>query len=131
VDIPWNCGFYDNLRQLFTGIQVAGPKLTPGNVDEGFHAIPAVASTDPQVPACFYHPGDYTCVKDGIAMWWDRSGQIRGWSGTGCFRLTDDGKRYLVDQWPSRNLTDARRPGKDVCNGYTSNSSFNPYTQTG
>jgi hypothetical protein len=130
VDIPWACGFYENLRQLFTGIQVAGPKLTPENIDEGFHAIPEVASTSPQVPACFYPPGDYTCVKDAISMWWDPNGQIRGWSGQGCWRLTDNGKRYLVDGWPRRNLSDARRPG-DVCNGYTSNTAFNPHTQTG
>src|SRR5256885_2877325 len=52
------------LRQLFVGIQVAGPQLKPPKVDEGFHSIPAVASTDPTVPACYYDPGDYTCIKD-------------------------------------------------------------------
>ena len=46
ADIPWACGFYDDLRQLFTGIQVAGPKLAPETVDSGFHAIPAVASIE-------------------------------------------------------------------------------------
>ncbi|HUR48970.1 MAG TPA: hypothetical protein VMY88_05495, partial [Acidimicrobiales bacterium] len=60
LDVPW----YPDIRQLFSGIQVAGPRLTPSAIDKGFHAIPAVASTSPDLPACFYEPGDYTCVKD-------------------------------------------------------------------
>jgi hypothetical protein len=131
VDVPWACDFYDDLRQLFTGIQVAGPKLSPETVDSGFHAIPAVPSTNPQIPACFYRPKDYTCVKDAITMWWDRDGQIPGWSGQGCFRTVEGGKRYLDDGWPTRNITDAKNPAKDECNAYTSNGSFNPYQRTG
>ncbi|HEX9765899.1 MAG TPA: hypothetical protein VGA36_03985, partial [Nitriliruptorales bacterium] len=53
-DIAYACSFwqfYTNLRQLFTGIQVAGPNLTPEHVDEGFHAIPAIPSNDRSVPA--------------------------------------------------------------------------------
>jgi hypothetical protein len=130
ADIPWVCGFYDNLRQLFTGVQVAGPKLTPGSVDQGFHAIPAVASNDPEVPACFYRSGDYTCVKDAVAMWYDANGQIKGWSGNGCYRSTEGGRRHLEDKWPPGNVT-TQKSSQDVCNGYTSNGSFNPYAQTG
>jgi hypothetical protein len=130
TDIPWDCGFYDNLRQMFTGIQVAGPDLTPHSVDQGFHQIPAVASTDPQVPACFYPQGDYTCVKDATPMWYDPNGQIRGWSGSGCWRNVEDGKRYLESKWPPGDVT-AQKSAKDECNGYTSNGSFNPYTNTG
>jgi hypothetical protein len=129
VDVAWACDFYDDLRQLFTGVQVAGPKLTPETVDSGFHAIPAVPSFNPQVPACFYHAKDYTCVKDAIAMWWDRDGQIPGWTGQGCFRVIDGGMRSLAHRWPDRELNSGRKPG-DPCNGYTSNGSFNPYQQT-
>jgi hypothetical protein len=131
VDLPWVCGFYDNLRQMFTGIQVAGPQLTPATIDQGFHSIPAVPSTNPEVPACFYRSGDYTCVKDAVAMWWDPDGQIRGWSGQGCYRNVTEGRRYLENEWPSGNVDAQKSPSKDVCNGYTSNSSLNPYAQTG
>ena len=65
------CDMYDNLRQLFVGIQVAGPRLGPSSIDRGFHAIPAVESTDLQIPACYYLPGDYTCIKDFILGEWD------------------------------------------------------------
>lgn len=131
TDIPWVCHFYDNLRQMFTGIQVAGPRLTPQSVDQGFHAIPAIASTDPQVPACFYPTSDYTCVKDATSMWWDPNGQIRGWSGTGCYRNVVGGKRYLEGKWPPGDVLAQKSVQQDQCNGYTSNSSFNPYTPTG
>jgi hypothetical protein len=130
TDLTWACGFYDELRQLFTGIQVAGPKITPQTVDSGFHSIPAVASTNPQVPACFYRANDYTCVKDAIPMYWDPNGQIRGWSGEGCYRVVEKGKRHLRDGWEKVNVTSKKRPN-DACNGFTANSSFSPYTQTG
>ena len=129
-DIPWSCGYYTSLRQLFTGIQVAGPRITPQTVDQGFHAIPAVASTSPRVPACFYLPGDYTCVKDAISMYWDPDGEVKGWTGQGCYRVTEGGKRYLLDKWPRRDVT-ALRKSSDQCNGFTAFSSFSPDQQTG
>jgi hypothetical protein len=99
--------FYTDLMQVFTGIQVAGPRLTPGSVDEGFHAIPAHVSSSPQVPACFYLPGDYTCVKDATAQWWDPT----GWQGNGgCYRLFWNGDRYEPGQWPSGDPATQRRP---------------------
>lgn len=90
--------FYADLMQLFTGIQVAGPRLTPNSLDEGFHAIPEHRSSSPQVPACFYLQADYTCVKDATAQWWDPT----GWPGNGgCYRLFWSGDRYEPGQWPS------------------------------
>ena len=35
---------YESLRQLFTGIQVAGPRLNPASLEKGQRAIPAVRS---------------------------------------------------------------------------------------
>ncbi|HEX9888321.1 MAG TPA: hypothetical protein VGA69_02500 [Nitriliruptorales bacterium] len=108
----WGCNWYVPIRQLFTGIQVAGPRLTPQAVDQGFHAIPATASTDPLVAACSYEPNDYTCVKDGIAMWWDPNAE-----DTGCYRIPEAGRRYLSGQWPQRPV-DADRSPDDPCNHY-------------
>ena len=130
IDLGFTCSMYNDIRQLFTGIQVAGPHLDPSHIDTGFHAIPPVSSTDPQVPACYYAPGDYTCVKDTIAMWWDPNGSINGYSGQGCWRVPQGGKRYRAWSWPSGNF-DAQKgtASTDPCNGYTSNGSFNPYQQ--
>jgi hypothetical protein len=115
-DITPTCSlrnFYNELRQLFTGIQVAGPRLGPSSIDRGFHAIPAIASTDPSVPACYYEPNDYTCVKDAVAMWWDTT--QRNSSGTqGCWRMAEGGQRYLVGRWREGDVLDAKR-GDDPC----------------
>ena len=110
------CGIYDSLLQLFTGIQVAGPKLTPTSLDKGYHAIPRVESPDPRVPACYYEPGDYTCIKDASLGWWDPGGRDPAGNTPGCWRMMDEGKRYLTGAWPERDLASRRRPGVDVCN---------------
>jgi len=124
-DAGFVCSFYtwyQDLRQLFTGIQVAGPHLTPESMNRGFHAIPAIPSSDPSVPACFYRPGDYTCVKDGVAMWWDRDGVVPAASATdasrpGCWRMNEGGLRHFAGDWPDRDVPGAKQPD-DPCNGY-------------
>lgn len=108
------CDMYQDLRQLFIGIQVAGPKLSPATVDKGFHAIPAIPSPNPGVPACFYRPGDYTCVKDAFVEHFDQTAN----NGDGCFRMTEGAKRYFAGVWPPGNVTDQERPD-DPCNSYT------------
>jgi hypothetical protein len=100
TDVETSCRNYDQLRQVFTGIQVAGPRLGPTSIDQGFHAIPPQESFNPQVPACFYDPGDYTCIKDGTAMWWDSSATAPGGSQPGCWKASEAGKRYLTSKWP-------------------------------
>lgn len=103
--------FYSDLFQLFTGIQVAGPRLTPHSMDLGFHAIPAHPSSSPQVPACFYPSGDYTCIKDATAQWWDPS----GWPGNGgCYRLLWGGRRYEPGGWPAGDPKADEKPA-DPC----------------
>ncbi len=108
---------YESLRQLFTGIQVAGPRLSPTTMDEGYHAIPHIASTDPRIPACFYEVGDYTCVKDTVAMWWDSQAQAPN-NTRGCWRMPERAKRYLPGTWPREDVPARRRP-TDPCNGYS------------
>ena len=130
ADVTWACGFYNDLRQLFSGIQVAGPKLAPETVDSGFHAVPAVASIDPQVPGVLLPP-EGLHLREGRRSPCGGTATARSaaWTGQGCFRVVDGGKRYLADGWPDRELSSARKR-TDVCNGYTVNSSLNPYQQT-
>ncbi len=104
------CTFYNDTRQLFTGIQVAGPKLNPGSMDRGFHAIPRKESSSVQVPACFYDKGDYTCVKDVQAEWWDATG-----TGQGCWRSARGARRFLAGGWTPGDLTAFKAPS-DPCN---------------
>lgn len=111
--VSFACGFYNDARQLFTGIQVAGPRLNPKTMDTGFHAIPRRESSSPRVPACFYNPGDYTCVKDAMAQQWDPAGT--GASGTGCWRPARSGTRFIADGWPNGDLGGFSSPD-DPCN---------------
>lgn len=112
----YGCPVYDGIRLIATGIQVAGPKLTPQTADQGFHAIPAVSSKDPHIPACFFSPGGYTCAKDSTAMYWDPKGQDPGsTSSKGCYRILEGGRRLLAGQWPAEDAM-SHRSGSDPCN---------------
>ncbi len=121
---------YEAIRQLFIGIQVAGPKLNPATIDKGYHAIPPGPSGSPFVPACYYEPGDYTCIKDGTAMYWDREGTAPGSDAPGCWRMPEEGKRYTAETWPERELSATANRQRDPCNGYSSGS-FNISLNTG
>jgi hypothetical protein len=99
-DVNWACNLYEGIRQMFVGIQVAGPKLTPTSMDQGFHAIPAHESTDAFSPACYYLAADYNCVKDAVAQWWDGSAPYANNQGSGCWRMFDSGKRHTSGRWP-------------------------------
>lgn len=111
------CRMYTDIRELFTGIQVAGPRLTPQTIDQGYHAIPKEPSNTPYSPACFYYTGEYNCVKDATVEWWDPSA-TDGDGNTGCYRMYGGGTRYLNGQWPAQDPGAAKNPSTDTCNVY-------------
>ncbi|HEX9888215.1 MAG TPA: hypothetical protein VGA69_01955 [Nitriliruptorales bacterium] len=121
-DKSWVCSsrtYYQDLQLLFTAIQTAGPRLTPDTIDRGLHAIPPVRSTDPAVPACFYDPGDYTCIKDAAVSWWDfeaqRGSAAQSDGGRGCWRMGEGGQRYLPGGWPEGDVL-TMQSETDPCN---------------
>jgi len=118
------CDMYDNLRQLFIGIQVAGPRLGPTSIDRGFHAIPPLPSPDLQLPACYYDPGDYTCVKDFIIGRWDPQGYGESSPAPGCYRIVGS-RRILLADVDTNNAMTGYNPapedqGGDPCHGFGS-----------
>ncbi|MGH9086108.1 MAG: hypothetical protein ACRDYW_11700 [Acidimicrobiales bacterium] len=118
------CDMYNNLRQLFTGIQVAGPRLGPTSIDRGFHAIPAVESQDLQIPACYYLPGDYTCIKDFVLADWDPTAEGSNSTDPGCYRIVASRRRTLAGVTRQDPLT-GYNPAVDPCLGYGSGFRFN------
>ena len=124
------CDYYNDLRQLYTGIQVAGPSLTPKSIDQGFHAIPIVESTNPQLPTCFYLAADYTCVKDSAIMHWDSAGQRPNGREPGCWRMVGNGKRFLPGKFPNANL-DQLKNNTNVCNSFSLSINLSPGPGTG
>jgi hypothetical protein len=120
VDVAYVCDYYANLFQLFVGIQVAGPRLGPTSIDQGFHAIPQrYNSTDPTVPSCFYLPGDYTCIKDAEAMLWSAADRAPGQTEPGCWLTIESGKRYAPGKWPPGNVDAQFQAAPMPCNGYS------------
>jgi hypothetical protein len=119
---------YRDYFMLFQGIQVAGPRLTPQSMDEGFHAIPAHTSTDPFSPSLYFDPDDYTAVKDAAMEWWDPQGQSPpgGTPGRrpGCYRMIRQGSRFPSGKWPSGD--DAFKNRTDPCTAYSGSISINP-----
>jgi hypothetical protein len=114
--------FMREYYMLFKAIQVAGPRLNPASVDRGMHAIPRISSTNPDLASCFFDPGDYTCVKDSTEMWWDGATQAPGHNSPGCWRLVDEGKRYLPEEW----TTDDKlfNPAGAPCNAFQGGGAF-------
>ncbi|MBI4728682.1 MAG: hypothetical protein HY775_04170 [Acidobacteria bacterium] len=112
----WAGGFYRDFFMLFQGIQVAGPKLTPERMSQGFHAIPPKESKDPFVAACFYDSGDYTCVKDAMEIWWDPSGRRPQANEPGCWRMVRGGRRSLSWNWKGGDEVFGN--ATDPCNGH-------------
>jgi len=117
--LTYACEEYDDLRQLFTGIQIAGADLTPTSMGEGFHAIPPHLSSTPDEPACFYPAGMYNCVQDGVAMWWDPSTPAgpayEGENDIGTWRVASNGARFAPGAWPPGQPT-AQKRADDVAN---------------
>ena len=119
---------YRDHFMLFQGIQVAGPRLTPATMDQGFHAIPEHASTSPFSPALYFDAGDYSGVKDATEQWWDPQGQSPP-GGTpsrrpGCWRMIREGKRFTAGKWPRSD--DAFKNRADPCSGYSGGIKINP-----
>ncbi|HVL81776.1 MAG TPA: hypothetical protein VM840_09310 [Actinomycetota bacterium] len=113
----WATLYYRDYFTLFRGIQVAGPYLSPESVDQGSHAIPRYTSNSPYVAACFYDPGDYSCVKDAQEMYWDsNAADPNGEAARGCWRMVDAGRRYLAGEWPRANSV-AGMNNSHPCNG--------------
>ena len=114
---------YRSFFTLFKAIQVAGPELTPASVDQGHHAIPHQSSSNPYVAACFYDPGDYTCVKDATELWWDPDANDPAGNPNlhGCYRMVRGGQRFLPGTWPGDDR-DVFFNYQDPCNSVTSDA---------
>jgi hypothetical protein len=112
-----SCVIYRSFFMLFRGIQVAGPFLTPDAVDEGNHALPRRESSNPFIAACYYDPGDFTCVKDSQESWWDPTAPEANdaLGEMGCWRMNEGGVRHTAGNWTQAN-TAMKNGAGDPCN---------------
>ena len=103
---------YPNLLQLYQGIQLAGPDLTPQTFAGGLFRYPPTGG-QPAAPHSSYgnrhlftftSGPDFVSVDDSTLIWWDstaRGKDEQGTPGTGMYRYVDDGKRYMPGKMPT------------------------------
>ncbi len=95
-------------RHIFTGIHMAGPKLTAASYAAGMFAYPKSGGT-PANPTLFYTRQYPTSIKDFVEIYYDgtREGpDERGLRDKGMIMKMAGGKRYVQGQW-SRDDTKA------------------------
>lgn len=88
-------------RILFTGIQMAGPKLSSASFSQGMFAYPRSGGT-PKTPLMFYTREAPMAIKDFVEVFYDRNKSgidERGLQGNGMVMKAAGGKRYELGQW--------------------------------
>jgi len=94
---------------LAAGIHMAGPDLTPETFARGLFRIPP-GGGGPTTPRISYGNWgvsktavDYYGIDDAVEIWWDpdvRAEDERGEMGTGAWRRSSDGERFLRTESP-------------------------------
>jgi hypothetical protein len=88
-------------QRLFTGIHMAGPKLTPQSFAQGMFAYPKSGGT--VATPLMYHTRQYPmAIKDFVEVYYDRrrnGNDERGLNGDGMVMKMNGGKRYLPGQF--------------------------------
>jgi ABC-type branched-subunit amino acid transport system substrate-binding protein len=97
------------VRQMFAGIHLAGPKLTPETLRDAFFRAPVAGGTPtvPKVSAGRHGiwPGvDWGGSDDMALLWWDPNATGKdeiGHGGKGMYRFAQGGERYTLRHLPS------------------------------
>lgn len=101
-------GLYQSLLLLASGIQSAGPTLTPdtfaaGLMNTGF-PNPGAGEAPFWQPAVGFGPGDHSFYDDFALAWWNSSADPVGFGGLpgrGSWCYLDRGARWAVGEYPS------------------------------
>ena len=98
---------HQSLFLLFLGIDMAGPDLTPQTFQAGMFNYPPSGGgvTRPRISfgTGLYANPDYQAIDDSTEIWWDATAKGKneqGGDGTGLWRYSDGGKRFLPYQMP-------------------------------
>ena len=92
--IPWA---YLNL--LGTGLQMAGPQLTPLTFERGLLQDLPDLYGGVETAYLAFGPNDYTGYEDAKEVYWDPNARSRVDGKAGAFVPLNGGKRYRVGQW--------------------------------
>jgi hypothetical protein len=91
---------------FFTGLQHAGPDLTPLTFRDGLFTMEPTARAVTQPSVSYggqrWDSPDYAGVDDMVELWWDPEAEgtdESGGEGRGMYRYVDGARRYLADEW--------------------------------
>ena len=100
------------VNQIFIGIHMAGPNLTPDTFAQAMYKYPRTGGI-PGAPLLYWTRQYPNAVKDFVEVWFDSDRQgpdergDRG--GSGMMVKVDGAKRYQPGQWPRTEPTRVRR----------------------
>lgn len=94
---------YRSLLLLSSGIQMAGPNLTPATFRA---AMTRTRFPNPDHPikagAVGFNDGSHTMAKDAVEVWWSSTARDPvGAGGNGAFCYLEGGRRYMPGTWPA------------------------------
>jgi hypothetical protein len=97
-----NAAYYGMLLYFFSGIEAAGPKLTPKTFAQALFRIPPIvgkAPWDSHISFGRWGPSPYSAIDDVCEIWWDPTRE--GPDGKpGWHFYVRGGARYNLGQWP-------------------------------
>lgn len=113
---------YHSLLLLASGIQLAGPDLTPANFTRGLMDAqfpnPGAGGPPYYQGTVGFGPGDHTMIQDETAGWYDES-QPSNYTGTnGALCYVDSGRRRSLGDWkglPARDFYPEATPPNVPC----------------
>lgn len=92
---------YGTMLMIASGIQMAGPDLTPNTFEQGMFAWPG--GTGP-FGTWGFGPGNYTPTRDYKILWWDPDRTSIVNKEAGSYVTMFDGERFQPGQLPSGDL---------------------------
>ena len=106
---------YDGLLILASGVQMAGPRLTPFSFQSSLFRT---AFPDPGAGGPPYYQarvgfasGHHHFFQDAAPIWWSTT-DVSSWSGQGAWCWAAHGVRYELGSWPAQDaaLSEGREP---------------------
>jgi hypothetical protein len=93
------------VQLLFTGIQMAGPNLTPQTFARGLYGFPATGG-QPKFPRIEFSPKKPVAISDFSEVFWNPNGRGPdeiGHDGLGLLMKAERGRRYRHGQWERKD----------------------------
>lgn len=95
---------YAYMSLVATQIQMAGPRLTPTNVERGMFSLPAgggwARTKNPASVLIKFGQGDYTAIEDSRHTFWDPQAVSKIDGRPGAYRALAGGQRWEIGTWP-------------------------------